>query len=280
MKNLSKELVIATCILCIVVVWIVFLNPRSAKEVKIPRVQGDANGFAVVELFTSEGCSSCPPADELVAKLQKDNPLSQLYILGYHIDYWDHQGWNDKFSDPNYSLRQTKYADWFDLRSIYTPQIVVNGKTELVGTDRNALLAAISAGLKQTPANSLTMKCSMEKGRIDLDYQTNAATEQAFLVIALIQRSGQTNVTAGENAGRKLAHVQIVRKLVMETLHSDVGKVSLAIPEDCKSNDLELIGFIQKKTNGTILSVAKYDFVSLAKEADDSHIVAAEAHGP
>ena len=257
MKNLSKELVIATCILCIVVVWIVFLNPRSAKEVKIPRVQGDGNGFAVVELFTSEGCSSCPPADELVARLQKDNPLSQLYVLAYHIDYWDHQGWNDKFSNPDYSLRQTKYADWLDLQTIYTPQIVVNGKTGFVGSDRDALLAAICTGLKQTPANSLTMKCSMGKGRIDLDYQTNTAPEEAFLVIALVQKSGQTNVTAGENAGRTLTHVQIVRKLMMETLHGSAGKVSLPVPEDYKSSDWELIGFVQKKTNGTILSVAK-----------------------
>ena len=273
-KNLSKEFVIATCILCVVVLWIVFLNSRSAKEVKIPRVQGDGNGFAVVELFTSEGCSSCPPADNLVAKLQKDNPLSQLYVLGYHIDYWDHQGWNDKFSEPDYSQRQTKYADWLDLHNIYTPQIVVNGKTEFLGSDRDALISAICAGLKQIPVNSLTMKCSMGKGRIDLDYQTDAAPEQVFLVIALIQKSGQTNVTAGENAGRTLSHVQIVRKLVMETLHSNVGKVSLTIPEDYKSNDCELIGFIQKKTNGTILSATKYDFVSFAKEADDSHIVA------
>jgi hypothetical protein len=128
-----------------------------------------------------------------------------------------------------------------------------------VGSDRGALLAAISAGLKQTPANSLTINGSLEKGRIDVDYQTSAPREQTSLVIALIQRSGQSNVRAGENTGLTLTHVQIVRKLVIETLHGTDGKVSLAIPEDYKNNDWELIGFVQKKTNGAILSAAKFE---------------------
>ena len=258
MKTIN-EAGIAVGILSIVIVLVAFKNFRGKNEMKIRDQQGNAKGFAVVELFTSEGCSSCPPADELVARVQNDNPLNRVYILADHVDYWDRQGWKDKFSSLDYSQRQTKYANWLDLETIYTPQIVVNGKAEFVGSDRGALLAAISAGLKQTPANSLTINGSLEKGRIDVDYQTSAPREQTSLVIALIQRSGQSNVRAGENTGLTLTHVQIVRKLVIETLHGTDGKVSLAIPEDYKNNDWELIGFVQKKTNGAILSAAKFE---------------------
>ena len=84
-------------------------------------------GFAVVELFSSEGCSSCPPADELTIKLSKEYKRN-VYFLGYHVDYWDHIGWKDKFSKADYTERQRQYAAKFNLNSIYTPQVIVNGK--------------------------------------------------------------------------------------------------------------------------------------------------------
>src|SRR5882757_10188754 len=94
-----------------------------------------ANGFAVVELFTSEGCSSCPSADALVAAVQKENKDQPVYILAFHVDYWDRLGWKDAFSDAAYSDRQRAYASWLRLSSIYTPQVVVNGRKEFVGSD-------------------------------------------------------------------------------------------------------------------------------------------------
>jgi hypothetical protein len=85
-------------------------------------------GFAVVELFTSEGCSSCPPADDLVAKIQKENNDQPVYILAFHVDYWNNLGWKDSFSSSAFSKRQNQYADWLNLRSVYTPQVIVNGR--------------------------------------------------------------------------------------------------------------------------------------------------------
>src|ERR1700743_2691255 len=81
-------------------------------------------GFAVVELFTSEGCSSCPPADQLVARIQQEDKEQPVYILAYHVDYWDRLGWKDAFSDARYSSRQKTYTGWLKIRSAYTPQIV------------------------------------------------------------------------------------------------------------------------------------------------------------
>src|ERR1700730_2635559 len=104
-------------------------------------------GFAMVELFTSEGCSSCPPADEAVGRLNgwKNN----VYVLSFHVDYWNYLGWKDIFSDPSYSKRQQDYGSVFHLSSIYTPQIIINGKVQFAGSDESRLRKEIEESLKQ-----------------------------------------------------------------------------------------------------------------------------------
>src|SRR5579871_1462623 len=110
-----------------------------------------ATGFAVVELFTSEGCSSCPPADQLIARIQQEEKDQPVYILAFHVDYWDRLGWKDACSDHRYTQRQNQYASWFKLQSIYTPEIVVNGRDEFVGSQEKTLRSAIVSGLGQMP---------------------------------------------------------------------------------------------------------------------------------
>jgi len=120
-----------------------------------------ATGFAVVELFTSEGCSSCPPADEILAKIAREYP-DNVYVLGFHVDYWDRLGWRDIYSSADYTHRQQKYAQLFNLNSIYTPQAIVNGKHEFVGSNESSLRSAIEEGLAATPPGgqiSLSAKC-------------------------------------------------------------------------------------------------------------------------
>ncbi len=114
-------------------------------------------GFAVVELFTSEGCSSCPPADNAVADLLKAHQ-NNVYVLGYHVDYWDNLGWKDIFSNAAYTQLQRSYAKIFKLSSVYTPQIVVNGTEEFVGSDKNKLNTAVNKSLQQ----SSTIKLSID----------------------------------------------------------------------------------------------------------------------
>lgn len=256
MKSISAFITTA-CLAAVIVVSAAFMNLHQKK---ITGLKGNNKGFAVVELFTSEGCSSCPPADDLVASIQKQNNDKQVYILAYHVDYWDHQGWKDTFSDAAYSKRQRKYAEWLNLKTIYTPQIVTNGKTELVGSDQSTLLGAISAGLNETPAGTLTLKSSVANGRAGIDYQAEGGGKQSELVLALIQKTGQSNILAGENTGLKLSHVQIVRKLQVQPLSNTSGKVSMELPKDFKANGWELIGFVQDKTTGVIVSAAKNGF--------------------
>ena len=115
------------------------------------KVNADDKGFAVSgQLFTSECCSSCPPADQLVAKIQKEVKDRPVYILAYHVDYWNRQGWKDAFSSADYTKRQQDYASYLHIQSVYTPQIVVNGRTEFVGSGRSDVLrGAITGNLKK-----------------------------------------------------------------------------------------------------------------------------------
>lgn len=236
-----------------------FMNLRGEKTISKLNKKENHKGFAVVELFTSEGCSSCPPADELIEKIQH-NENKEIYILAFHVDYWDHQGWKDKFSQKEYSERQRKYASVLNLKTIYTPQIIINGTTECVGSDQGAVLTAISNSLDQpsAAAESLTLSGKIEAGKLNIEYQLASADRKSELILALVQKSAKSSVKAGENSGRNLSHVQIVRQL----LHTDVDSkesVMMNLPEDFKAKGWELIGFVQHKTDGHIVSAARFD---------------------
>ncbi|MES2112408.1 MAG: DUF1223 domain-containing protein [Bacteroidota bacterium] len=120
----------------------------SVKSKKLTKTGTPGKGFAVIELFTSEGCSSCPSADALVARVEKEATDKPVYILAYHVDYWNRLGWKDAFTSPEYSARQSQYADWLNLSSVYTPQIVVNGRKEFVGSEEGTLRNAIKSDLE------------------------------------------------------------------------------------------------------------------------------------
>jgi hypothetical protein len=253
----NTVLLISMGILALVILLVAFKNIKGNQTVKVPPSNGGDKGFAVVELFTSEGCSSCPPADELIAILQKQNTQRPIYVLAYHVDYWDNKEWRDTFDNHEYSKRQSDYSGWLRLQSIYTPQIVVNGRTEFVGSDKDALLKAVTTGLSTSPADSLSITCRLVNDQIVVEYQTDARMGRTSLVFTLIQKSGQSKVRGGENAGLTLTHVQIVRKLLVTTLHANNDSVQLTVPSDFKTNEWELIAFLQNKADGSILTAAR-----------------------
>lgn len=217
------------------------------------------NGFAVVELFTSEGCSSCPPADELVARIQSESKGQSVYILAFHVDYWDRLGWKDAFSNAAYSARQRQYAGWLNLSSVYTPQIVVNGTQEFVGSAEGTLRNAVQSGLKKgTPVQLAVNHLEIDHSRLNFQYDTRAGQKNTSLVVAIVQRSATTKVKSGENGGHTLAHVQIVRKLQSEILElAGNGNVQVDLPQGLTGNDLELITFLQDRTGGQIKAACR-----------------------
>ena len=216
----------------------------------------DGKGFAVVELFTSEGCSSCPPADELLAKIQKEAQGKYVYLLAYHVDYWNRQGWKDVFSSSDFSNRQIQYGRLLGAQ-VYTPQAIVNGKTEFVGSDEPALRRAINEGLTTQAKTTLTLQANQDGDRLKVQYQATGAIKGNSLVLALVQKSAQSQVERGENAGRTLSHVQIVRKLESDPLNTGTGTNTISLPKGYNAQGWEVLGLVQNQTSGEILAAAK-----------------------
>lgn len=254
-----KIFTLASSIVLAVMVLTAFINRKETSIAKKNVIKSDSKGFAVVELFTSEGCSSCPPADALVARIQKENKDKPVYILAFHVDYWNRLGWKDVFSSADYSKRQSEYAKWLNLQSVYTPQIVVNGQKEFVGSQEGTLRNAITAGLRTGTATALTLSAQADQNNIRIKYMAADAGKNASLVLALIQKSAQINVKNGENGGRMLSHVQIVRNMQKLPLSSG-GNASIALPTDFNAQNWEIIGFVQNNANGEILAAAKSGF--------------------
>ena len=219
------------------------------------------NGFAVIELFTSEGCSSCPPADAVVAKIEKESAGKPIYILAFHFDYWNRLGWKDAFSSAAYSQRQNQYAHWLNLSSVYTPQIVVNGRTEFVGSEEGTLRNAIKTNLAKNAVAQINLSdITINQNKAELRYQIQGETTSCVLLLAVVQKSAQTKVERGENAGHTLSHVQIVRGIESISLKGDKGSASIELPKGFDAHESEIIAFVQNTSNGEITGATKTVF--------------------
>lgn len=259
-----KILSLTACLVGLVLAAAAFTkHTRTVKNTDKPA----GNGFAVIELFTSEGCSSCPSADELVARIQKEDSDKPVYILAFHVDYWNRLGWKDVFSSADYSKRQNEYANWLNLQSVYTPQIIVNGKKEFVGSEEGTLRNAITAGLRTPAGGKLTINAQNNQGHVTVQYNIEGADKNSTLLLALVQKNGVTKVQRGENGGRTLAHVQIVRKIQTQAIAANSkGAVNLTLPEGFNPQGYEVIGFVQNTGNGSILAAAKAGFEASASK--------------
>lgn len=226
----------------------------AAFNYKLPA--GGDQGFAVVELFTSEGCSSCPPADALAAKIARETSGRPVYILSFHVDYWNRLGWKDVYSKPEYSARQKRYSGWMHLSGAYTPQMVVNGKTEMVGSNEKALRRAITANLTKAPIVSLTVNdINVSQRKLQLRYSTTHLNDNAAINFAFIQNKAQTQVKGGENAGNTLPHINIVRELKTIPLNGhNLGTAAIPLPAEFDRKDGKVIAFIQNTGTGEILA--------------------------
>ena len=205
---MKRLVILSTYVLSIfVIVSFVLIQPTKVTMTK------QRNGLAVVELFTSEGCSSCPPADEAVRVVAAQHQ-SGVFILSFHVDYWDRLGWKDPFSSAQYTSRQQDYAKAFRLSSIYTPQVIVNGSEEFVGSDAGRLQQAIHKSLDAGASQPLSVDIKIENNnQVSIKYKLEASGT-SYLNLALVQLHATTQVKAGEHNGLTLNHVNIVRDFV------------------------------------------------------------------
>jgi hypothetical protein len=215
-------------------------------------------GFALIELYTSEGCSSCPPADKLVAKIAQDYKDKEVYVLAYHVDYWNRLGWKDVFSSPQYSARQKEYSSYLNLDGVYTPQAIVNGRTEFVGSDESKMRNVIQQDLaKNAPTTIALTNVSVSGNKARLQYHVTGAQSNSTLMVAVIQKHAQTQVKAGENSGRMLPHINIVQKLQTISLKNDAGNTEISLPDGFNAKDWGIICFVQNSRNGEIQAAIK-----------------------
>ena len=185
--------------------------------------QGKAGGQGpvVVELFTSQGCSSCPPADRLLSRLKRDPRMAGTVIpLAFHVDYWNHLGWSDPFSSSLWSQRQSNYAHAFRSNRVYTPQLVVNGRTECVGSEEAEVMRRIREALAAGPAGVVSLAAPGAAGGGDARLTVTARLLRPVpgsgvdVWVALTESGLSTAVGAGENAAATLHNDQVVRRLV------------------------------------------------------------------
>ncbi|MFZ3238044.1 MAG: DUF1223 domain-containing protein [Stellaceae bacterium] len=204
----------------------------------------------VVELFTSEGCSSCPPADALLAELAL---RPDVLALSFHIDYWDRLGWKDPFSSSAATLRQQHYAGLFDTGSVYTPQIVVDGHWQAVGSDRDAVERAITAAEGAPSAIPVTLSVDRARARVTLG--PGGERVRGSVVLVAFDRRHVDAVARGENSGRTLTHVDVVRGLAEAgPLDSRTRAIEAAIPAPA-----DRLAAILQSDDGRILGAAVAD---------------------
>jgi hypothetical protein len=205
----------------------------------------------LVELFTSEGCSSCPPADALLAKLDQSQPINgaDIIVLGEHVDYWDGQGWHDRFSSHQYTERQNEYCGRLHVDSSYTPQMIVDGTDQFVGNDAAHAVRAIQHAA-QTPKIKLVISQPVVDGqKVSASVSSPApmATKKADLYAALVDPKDTTEVRGGENGGHRLQHAGVVRSLQRVGKLKDLGagpiSFSLNAPTDAKPDQMRVVVF-------------------------------------
>jgi hypothetical protein len=202
----------------------------------------------VVELFTSEGCSSCPPADQFLVQLARKE-LANLNVipLGLHVDYWDHQGWRDRFSSARFTARQEQYSNQFRLDSIYTPQMVVDGRFQTVGSDRDAILELINRASREAKPVRIDLLAGEKLQSLEIACRS-AGSVNAHLLLAITEDDLSSDVKGGENNARTLHHAAVVR--LLEEVGTMKGSafsttVPLHLPADAHPGHLHAIVFAQ-----------------------------------
>lgn len=249
-------------------VLLILVLTLSAAALICAAPDGRANRVPVLlELFTSEGCSSCPPADRLLQAFDQNQPVAgaDLIVLSEHVDYWDHDGWKDPFSSAQNTARQQQYANKFHLDGVYTPQLVVDGQFGVVGSDAQAASSAIAKAIARSKIpvaiSNATRAGDKVAARIEMPAVEGVARSgQAVLYVALADDRTESQVMRGENSGRLLTHVAVVRVLrevgTIRLGNAYAGDISLKVQSGTAVKGLRLVAFLQDAQSGHVVGVA------------------------
>ena len=245
---------------------ITFATPKSADS-QSP-VQSSSTPV-IVELFTSEGCSSCPPADALLIQLERTQPVSgtEVIALGEHVDYWNHLGWADPYSSAAFSARQGEYAQAFGKDGVYTPQMIVDGQAEFVGSNIDKAHEAIANAAHAPKASvqvSLAANAAVkEPNGIALSVRVEnmpavSPGDTAEVMLAITENDLRSQVARGENAGRSLRHIAVVRQFkVIGSVDTAAGAFTaepiVTMANGWKRDNLRAVIFVQERASRRVL---------------------------
>lgn len=248
-------------------VFALFQNTRNAADIPQIEQNASADNFlttdkktVVVELFTSEGCSSCPPADKVLAALNKSQPVAgaDIVTLSLHVDYWDSPGWKDEFSSIMFSKRQDIYSAQLRGEN-YTPQMVVDGANPFVGSDVNRARKAIAEAVKAPKAK---IEIAQNQDKLKIKISDAPAHENATVFLAIAEDNLSSSVRGGENSGRRLAHTSVVRELkslgilTAEQKSLDL-ETAVRLQPNWKKENTNFVVFLQENQKRKIFGAAK-----------------------
>jgi hypothetical protein len=222
-------------------------------------------GMVVLELFTSEGCSSCPPADDVLRDLAKD---SNVVALSFHVTYWNRLGWKDSFSQKIFDERQYAYGEKFKANGVYTPQTVINGAAEMVGSKRGEVSKAVKAALETPSKVKIALKTTVKDDEIQVQYSLSGEVpKDAVLQFALVESGFATKVKRGENSGQTLKHDNVVRDFEAKKAISRFsgccytpyteGSLSFFPLSGWNVTNCSVVAFVQERGLGRIVGAAK-----------------------
>jgi hypothetical protein len=216
-------------------------------------------GFVIMELFTSQGCSSCPPADEILGMYALKND-QHIIPLAFHVDYWNRLGWVDSFSNSIYSQRQRNYAELLNTESVYTPQLVINGQKQMVGSNQSTIEAITNEYLKGKPAVKINIReINLTKNIVDVDYDVSSLLPNMNIHAALVEKKIITQIKGGENSGVKLTNYSVVRQFKTRQFINTSGSFTLELPAGNASDNYMVVLFVQDITSGSIKGAVKKD---------------------
>lgn len=247
--------IISIAVLIIPVFILVFCSGSVSVDDHKTKTIATSNNIVVLELFTSQGCSSCPPADRLLGSYANRDDIA---ALSFHVDYWNKLGWKDPFSDHLFSERQENYASssGFD---VYTPQVIINGEKEMVGSEENKIAETIKQFQKQQASSKIIIdEIKSDNNKISVNYSLKGKFNNSVVNVALVQNKITTSIKAGENNGVTLTNYNVVMNFkTINSFTAEKNTATVDMVSGIDKKDLSVILFLQDVTSHKIYAAAR-----------------------
>jgi hypothetical protein len=257
MKNTILKTILYSSILIITLMISSFTlqNVIGKQEKKKVSNKTTNSGFAVLELFTSQGCSSCPPADIVLGKYAlQNNP--NIFPLAFHVDYWNYIGWKDPFSKAQFSQRQNNYANIMNSQGNYTPQLIINGQHELVGSKESAIKEIVNEELAIKKQYTIVInKAIFNTNTITVEYNLDKTPSNTIINLALVKKEEFTSIKRGENNGLKQTNYNIVYDF--KTVSSSSNNETFEFKKEWITSDFLIVAYLQNSESGKVLTASK-----------------------